>query len=89
MFEEPKKITNRVDILDKCREYMQKRDEGKFLYALKDRKQNLIYDGVAIMGIQTSEDAITITLTNGDSNYSVPCGTIDYFDIEYIQECNS
>ena len=86
MYGQPKKITNRVDILDKCREYMGK--PGKFLYAIYDKNKNLIIEGPGILGIHTGESAITITLTNSDSNYTQPIHVLDYFDIEYIQEVN-
>jgi hypothetical protein len=84
MYGQPKKITNRVEILEICRKYLQ--TPGKFLYALHDRNENVLYEGPAIMGIVTSDSDITITLTNSDSNFSAPSGIINFFDIEYIQE---
>lgn len=82
--QQPKKITDRVTILEKCREYMQ--NPGKFFYAIYDRNKNMIIEGPGILSIHTGESAITITLTNSDSNYTGATYILDYFDIEYIQE---
>ena len=86
MFKESEKITNKDQILEICRKYMNNRGKGKFLYSLFDKSQNLIHEGCGIMGIMTDDKGVRITLTNSNSNYTIPSSFVMLDAVEYIQE---
>jgi len=87
--EEPKKITNKVDILQLCRDYFRGKGKAKFFHKIHVKNEelgNLNIEGAGVMGVVTTAEDVFIDLTNSDSNYKASIGRVNLFDIQYIQE---
>jgi hypothetical protein len=86
--DQPKKITNKADILQLCRKYQRGEGKAHFLYAMhvKNADTNLIIEGPAILGIVTTDQDIFFDLTNADSGYKESIGRVNFFDVQYVQE---
>jgi hypothetical protein len=88
-----KKITDPEEILKVLRLYMSEERPGEFIPNIRTKK-NVVWQGSAAlwniegsrpMSITGTEDSKLITLTNGDSEYTLATGSLQLDDIDYLE----
>jgi hypothetical protein len=82
------RIEDRTKIAEVLRAHMLKPNEQRapFLATIFDKPSNLIYEGARPISACTDHEGTTVfTLSNSDSNYRSPIGSVNLNDIQYIE----
>lgn len=76
-------------IAETLRAHMLRPEEQRapFLATIFDKPSNIIYEGARPISACTSQEDSTVifTLSNSDSNYQRPIGSVNLNDIEYVE----